>query len=142
MKNIKDCPFCNILKDEREILSETKYSFVILSNPALISGHCLAIPKRHIEKLSELTKRELFDLIEHTTLFQNKLLTKYGGCDIRQNYRPFQKQDGFKVNHLHIHLQPMEFKDGLYKKCQIYESLCWKTLTKPQLKKMGDFILK
>ena len=43
------------------------------------------------------------------------------GCDIKQNYRPFQKQTKLKVNHLHIHLQPRELFDNLYEKSQIFE---------------------
>jgi len=86
------------------------------------------IPKRHVEKISELTsdeKKEIFDLLVE---FQEKLLKRFSGCDIRQNYRPFQKDGNIKVSHLHFHLQPREFKDELYDKCQKYETEMFKVL--------------
>lgn len=116
-----ECPFCNINKEKTRIIKETDKVLVILSNPRLVEGHLLVIPKRHVEKLSELNddeKKELFDTVIE---FQENILKSASGCDIRQHYRPFQKQDNLKVNHLHIHLLPREFEDELYKKCQIYE---------------------
>ena len=98
-----NCPFCD-LKEER-IIEETKNTFTILSNPAIVKGHLLVIPKRHAEKLSELNGDEKIELFNQVIKMQEILLRKFSGCDIRQNYRPFQAQDSLKVNHLHIHLQ-------------------------------------
>jgi len=74
MKYTENCPFCNILKDEREILSETKDSFIILSNPTLVSGHCLVIPKKHVKKPFRLKQ---INLLEQTTLLKKELPTKF-----------------------------------------------------------------
>jgi diadenosine tetraphosphate (Ap4A) HIT family hydrolase len=84
--------------------------------------HILIVPKRHIEKISELTKEELNEIIDLIIKFEEKILSRISkGCDIRQNYRPFQQQNSLKVNHIHFHLQPRELYDELYKKCQINE---------------------
>ena len=71
------CPFCDINEEKTKILWEGKYVFVALSNPRLMPGHLLVIPKKHVEKISELNakeKRELFDTLE---TFQEKKLKIY-----------------------------------------------------------------
>ena len=134
-----DCPFCNIEKNR--ILTERKFTRVIFSNPRLMPGHLLVIPKRHVEKLSELSKEEQQELFKTTIEFQEKILNKIAsGCDIRINYRPFQKQDDLKVNHLHIHLQPRELFDELYQKCQIFERDVFEDLKLEELEKIHKIL--
>ena len=112
IKEIKEeCPFCRLDEKKSRILFETEHTLTILSNPALVRGHCLVIPKKHVERLSELSEEELREIFSQLVKVQEILLKKFGGCDLRQNFRPFQKQGRLKVNHLHIHLQPREFKD-------------------------------
>jgi diadenosine tetraphosphate (Ap4A) HIT family hydrolase len=54
-----NCPFCEITTEKTErVIRETESTFAVLSNPQLMSGHLLVIPKRHVEKLSELSKEE------------------------------------------------------------------------------------
>ena len=132
-----DCPFCNINPEKTRILKDKKFVRVIFSNPRLMPGHLLIVPKRHIEKLSELNKEEQKELFETIIEFQEKILSKVAsGCDIRINYRPFQKQDNLKVNHLHVHLYPRELFDELYDKCQIFEKDIFKDLPPEELDKM------
>jgi diadenosine tetraphosphate (Ap4A) HIT family hydrolase len=117
-----ECPFCKINLSRTKILKEGKSARVIFSNPRLMPYHILIVPKRHIEKISELTKEELNEIIDLIIKFEEKILSRISkGCDIRQNYRPFQQQNSLKVNHIHFHLQPRELYDELYKKCQINE---------------------
>ena len=126
----ESCPFCELNADKNKILHEGKNVFVTLSNPRLVPGHVLVIPKRHVEKISDLREDEKKELFDTAVQFQEKVLLKFSsGCDIRQNYRPFQKQDKIKVDHLHIHLLPRGFKDELYQKCQIYETSIFTPLT-------------
>lgn len=131
------CPFCDIDSERTRILKEGKFMRVIFSNPRLMPGHLLIVPKRHVHKISELNNEEREELFETTILFQEKILKKISsGCDIRQNCRPFQKRDRLKVDHLHIHLQPRELFDELYEKCQIFEKEVFKDLGKEELEKM------
>ncbi len=130
------CPFCNIDKEKNRIIKSGKYVWVIMSNPRLVEGHLLVVPKRHVEKLSELNNKEKDELINTTIEFQELILKKYAsGCDIRQNCRPFQKESKLKVNHLHLHLQPRELFDELYKVSQIYEKELFKDLDGGEIKK-------
>jgi diadenosine tetraphosphate (Ap4A) HIT family hydrolase len=136
-----ECPFCNIDKDKTRIIKEGKHVFVIFSNPRLMEGHLLVIPKRHVIKLSELDEEERKELFDTVIEFQEKILEKIAsGCDIRQHCRPFQPQDNLKLDHLHIHLHPREFKDGLYKDCQIYEKDIFKDLTVEEINKISKLL--
>jgi diadenosine tetraphosphate (Ap4A) HIT family hydrolase len=132
-----NCPFCNINKEKTRIIREGKNVFVVFSNPRLMESHLLVIPKRHVEKLSELNKEEKEELFETVIDFQEKILSKIAkGCDIRQNYRPFQDQDNLKVDHLHIHLQPRKFKDELFLKTQVFEKGLFKELKEEEIEKI------
>jgi len=132
-----DCPFCHIDKEKTKIIKEGEKVMVVLSNPRLIEGHLLVIPKRHVEKISELNEEELKELLENIIEFQQKILSKISpGCDIRQNYRPFQKQNNLKINHLHFHLLPRKLEDEIYQKCQIFEKNLFKELTKKEAVKI------
>jgi len=133
-----DCPFCTINEEKTRIISEGTYTRVILSNPRLMPGHLLIVPKRHVERISELEENEKRELFEKLEEFQEKILSKLAkGCDIRQNFRPFQKQNNLKVHHLHIHLQPRELEDDLYKKCQIFETQVFSELTNEEKEKFS-----
>ena len=136
------CPFCKYVEDrDREIIiDETPNTLTILSNPALAKAHCLIVPKRHVENISELTddeKKEIFNQLIKTQLL---LLKKFRGVDICQNYRPFLSQSKLKVNHLHFHLIPRGFEDELYKKSQIYEKEIFTDLNKEELNEVKDFM--
>jgi len=132
------CPFCDINKEKTRIIKQGEYCYVCFSNPRLMEGHLLIIPKRHVEKISELNKNEKEELINFVVEYQEKILNGLArGCDIRQNYRPFQGKSKLKLDHLHIHLQPRHFEDELYKKCQIFEKSIFKELTREEIDKIN-----
>ena len=137
-----ECPFCNINSEKTRILKDGNFTRVIFSNPRLMPGHLLVVPKRHVEEISDLDEKERKELFEMIVEFQEKILSKIApGCDIRQNYRPFQKQDNLKINHLHIHLQPRENFDELYEKSQIFEKDVFKDLQSEELEEMLKIFL-
>jgi diadenosine tetraphosphate (Ap4A) HIT family hydrolase len=113
-----NCPFCNI--NER-IIEEKKFCNVIFSNPRLMPGHLLVIPKRHVEKLSELNTEERTNLLDTVIEYEEKVLKFANGCTINNNYMPFLPQSRTKVDHLHIHLWPREKEDELYNKMLIHQ---------------------
>ena len=131
-----DCPFCDIDETRTRIIADKKHVFVALSNPRLMDGHLLVIPRRHVQKLSELNEFEKKELLDTVIEYQEKILTFAGGCDIRQNYRPFQAQSNVKIHHLHMHLQPRELHDELYQKCQIFETGIFKELSQEEIEKI------
>ncbi len=138
-----NCVFCDINKEKTRLIKNGKNVFVMFSNPRLMEGHLLVVPKRHVEKISELNEEERKELLDTVIEYQEKILKNIApGCDIRQHYRPFLKQSELKVNHLHIHLQPRELDDELYRKCQIYHKDVFKELTEEEINKIFKLLLK
>ena len=45
----------------------------MFSNPRLMEGHLLVIPKRHVEKLSELNEEERKELFDTVIEYQEKI---------------------------------------------------------------------
>ena len=115
---METCPFCQISKENR-VIKQGNLAYVILSNPRLMPGHLLVIPKRHLAKISELSKEETEEIFSLLAEFQEKILAKISsGCDIRQNFKPYVKSSRLSVDHLHFHLLPRNFKDELYEKVE------------------------
>ena len=132
-----DCPFCNIDKKRNKVIKYGKNVFVMFSNPRLMEGHLLVIPKRHVEKLSELNEEERKELLDTVIEYEEKILKNISpGCDVRQHYRPFLKQSELKVDHLHIHLQPRKLEDDLHHKLQLFGKDVFKELTKEEIDKI------
>lgn len=120
MTNTTDCPFC--IGDER-ILKSNDTAQVLLSNPRKVPGHFLVVPKRHVEKPWDLTAEELTDIFELIFFIEQRIIGKLGdGCDVRQNYRPFQGENGLKVNHIHFHVIPRANEDYIYQISEKYDA--------------------
>jgi len=108
----------------------------MLSNPSLVEGHLLVIPKRHILKPSELNSEERKEIFDTVIEYQEKITEVFTpGCDIRQNYRPFQPQNDLKVDHVHFHLQPRSLDDELFAKCDTHQREIFHMLSKLDLNK-------
>lgn len=107
----KDCPFCTIASENR-ILKETQYFYVIFSNPRIMPGHLLVIPKRHITRLVEMTEEERKELVDLLVEYEEKILQKLSkGCDISQHYKPYVPNNRTSVKHFHFHLYPRDLDD-------------------------------
>jgi diadenosine tetraphosphate (Ap4A) HIT family hydrolase len=138
MSGIKDCPFCD---PGQRILKSNDSAYILLSNPRLMPGHFLTIPKRHVEDPRKLTGEELKDIFELIFFVENKILGKLGtGCDIRQNYRPFLKQGRVKIDHVHFHIMPRSFEDELYKMVMKHETDMFKDLAKGEHDKIAALL--
>ncbi len=110
------CPFCTSARAEDRVLKEGKYAYVIFSNPRLMPGHLLVIPKRHVEgRLRELSQEERDEIFDFLIEFQVKILEKLArGCDVRQNYKPYVENNRTHVDHMHFHLLPRGLDDELH----------------------------
>ena len=114
-----NCPFCD---PSQQVIKQNKHAQVILSNPRKVPGHFLVLPKRHLEKPWELEPEEILDVFALISEIEQKIIGKLGeGCDIRQNYRPFLKQNNLKVDHLHFHVIPRTLEDYIYTVSGKYE---------------------
>lgn len=133
---MKQCGFCNLLPKRNKVIYEGKNVFVIPSNPRLTHGHLLVLPKRHIERPSDLNKEERKELFDTILKFQEKILDKVSkGCDIRENYRPFIAQSETKVDHIHFHLIPRELNDEIYEKYEKLQCEVFKMIDEKEVEK-------
>jgi len=138
MPSVNKCPFCN--SEDRRVL-ENKLAYAMLSNPRLVPGHFLVIPKRHIVKPWELTQQELLAVFELVFKLQKAISRNLAnGADVRQHYRPFLKQSRIKVDHVHYHVLPREFKDKLYRKVQYREAEIFEDLTDEEAERIIKLI--
>lgn len=113
------CPFCNPLE---RVIQSNGSAQLMLSDPRKVPGHTLVMPKRHVEEPWKLTTQEIQDIFELIALAEQRIVGALGtGCDIRQAYRPFLKQDALKVNHLTFHVIPRAKDDYLYSVSEKYE---------------------
>jgi diadenosine tetraphosphate (Ap4A) HIT family hydrolase len=105
-------------------------------------GHLLVIPKRHVERMSELDDTELLELTHVVNTYCDKILRFAKGYMVKNNFMPFLEESRLKVNHMHIHILPRVFNDDLYSKALFNESTLYQDLTDEEyediLKKLGD----
>jgi len=102
-KNKNVCPFCNLKKSE--ILKANKSADIILSRARYHKDHLLIIPKKHVEKISELTKKEKEDFINLFSKGMAALHKKYENIGVI--YREGNlKKIGKSIEHMHFHLIP------------------------------------
>jgi diadenosine tetraphosphate (Ap4A) HIT family hydrolase len=115
-----NCTFCNLKPGE--VLKSNAHAMLVLSNPRKVPGHILVLPKRHIEEPWLLTAAELEDVFKLIFFAEQRVLGRLGdGVDIRQNYRPFKKQDRLKKNHVLFHVVPRAKDDYIYTSSEQFE---------------------
>lgn len=135
------CPFCQITEEQERILEARERVYVIFSNPRLTEGHLLVIPKRHVEKISQLEPLERKELWATVVGYQERVLeTLADGCDIRQNYRPYLSESRFKVHHLHVHLLPRSFEDDIYKEYGRYQDGLFEDLSSEEIVRLRKIL--
>ena len=135
---MNSCPFC---EPKERVLKENKRAYVLLSNPRRIEGHCLVIPKRHVEKPWEITGDELQDIFELIRFLQKKIVGTLGeGVRIQQNYMPFVPDSKYKVAHVHYHVVPRKFKDRIYQLVDVHDTQLFEDLSKEEHNRVAKLI--
>jgi histidine triad (HIT) family protein len=112
MSAFMPCPFCAIVQGEFPalVVLEDDHSLAFLDRRPLFPGHCLLIPKRHIQTLGDVTADQVGPLFEKAQILSRAMETGLGaeGSFVAINNRVSQS-----VPHLHIHVVPRRKKDGL-----------------------------
>ena len=106
------CVFCRIITGElaAKIVFEDELSVAFLDHRPLFPGHCLLVPKKHFEVLSELPDDLIgpFFLNAKTLARAVEAALSAEGSFVALNNRVSQS-----VPHLHVHIVPRRKKDGL-----------------------------
>ena len=106
------CSFCKIVRKEEPayIVFENNQFVVFLDKKPLFPGHCLLIPKGHVENFDKLSKELIGPLFEFSQVLSKAVerSMKALGTFIAINNKISQS-----VPHVHIHIVPRRPKDGL-----------------------------
>lgn len=107
-----ECSFCRIVSREEKgyVVFEDDISLAFLDRRPLFPGHCLLIPKEHIETFESLPGELLGPLFTNVQQLAQAVQIACGsqGFFIAVNNRVSQS-----VPHLHVHIVPRNRKDGL-----------------------------
>ena len=107
-----DCPFCKIIRSEAQSYNvfEDDVSLAFLDRRPLFPGHCLLIPKSHIETLIDLPAALVAPLFQNAQLLA---LAMEEGLQAEGTFVAINNRISQSVPHLHIHIVPRHAKDGL-----------------------------
>jgi histidine triad (HIT) family protein len=108
-----DCAFCRIAAGEEDAASvvlDEPHAVAFLDHRPLFPGHCLVIPRGHIETLADLPRDEIEPFFETVQRLSRAVPEAMGkpGSFVAMNNVVSQS-----VPHLHVHVVPRKPKDGL-----------------------------
>lgn len=106
------CQFCGIAAGTHPaaIVFEDDHSLAFLDNRPLFPGHCLLIPKAHIETLADLPPGEIAPLFGVAQILCRAM---EAGLDAEGSFVAINNRVSQSVPHLHVHVVPRKRKDGL-----------------------------
>lgn len=106
-----DCIFCKIISGEipAKILNETANSISFLDAFPLAKGHVLVIPKKHHQKIQDMSEKENADLFSLVSLMVSRVDSITGATLIAIHNG---KDAGQEVPHVHVHLVPRSNADS------------------------------
>lgn len=113
-----NCIFCALEKHKENLVYEDEFVYVIHDKYPIIEGHLLVIPKKHYENIMEMPDNELAGLIKIVKKMQLLLMEKMDvkGFTIKQNWRPFVKNNHLVIHHVHFHIVPRTLNDAYVKR--------------------------
>jgi len=131
------CPFCDLKNNERNhILQEYEYTVLLMANLRKVPGQLLVIPKRHLERFSELSQNERDEIFDIIANVEKRLINHYkAGYEITQRYKPYLEKDDFAVRHLHFHVLPRQ-KDDVLEEQRVQEHQLHSSATKEEVEEL------
>jgi histidine triad (HIT) family protein len=107
-----DCIFCRIVSGEiaGHIVLDEIGVLAFLDQKPLFRGHCLVVPRAHVDTLVELPDEQIAPLFSAAKRIAAALPAALGceGTFVAMNNHVSQS-----VPHLHVHVVPRRKKDGL-----------------------------
>jgi histidine triad (HIT) family protein len=107
----ENCTFCKVVRaDDGFRVFEDEQTIAFLDHRPLFPGHCLLIPKNHLETINDLPDSLLAILFANVRLLAAavELGMRAEGTFIAANNRVSQS-----VPHFHVHIVPRTKGDGL-----------------------------
>ncbi|MCH9633408.1 MAG: hypothetical protein S4CHLAM7_01330 [Chlamydiae bacterium] len=128
------CSFCKPDVLAKQTIYEDDQVVILYNHKPAIRGHCMVIPKRHVERLEDLNEGEVLAVHEAISNLFRATFKSYEstGYDIFQKNG---KEAGQSVPHVHVHFLPRKENDywdiGLY--LRLFSAQFQSTLSKEQL---------
>jgi len=107
----ENCAFCKVVRhDDGFRVFEDEHTIAFLDHRPLFPGHCLLIPKAHLETITDLPDSLLTPLFANVRTLSAavELAMHAQGTFIAANNRVSQS-----VPHFHVHIVPRTKGDGL-----------------------------
>ncbi len=106
------CKFCQIAARaiDAAIVFEDERALAFLDHRPLFPGHCLLIPRKHVETLADLSLEEISPLF---TVAQRLSASMEQGLGAEGSFVAINNRVSQSVPHLHVHVVPRKRKDGL-----------------------------
>ena len=119
MPGPKPCPFCAIVDGTAptDLVYEDDATIAFLDRSPLAIGHVLLIPRAHVETIFDADAATLTALALATQRLARAVKAAMGadGVFVAQNNVVSQS-----VPHLHVHIVPRRFKDGLFARGMVW----------------------
>lgn len=115
------CPFCNERIIAYQAYYEGTHLRVHLNYSPILDGHSMIVPKRHVERIEELSAEEFAEIQDVIKRVQRAFQRLYGASDVLlccQN----GEQAGQTVLHAHIHIIPRVQKN-VYTKLKLWYAM-------------------
>jgi len=135
----KSCLFCEIVRGERPAhrVLEDEHCIAFLDHRPLLHGHCLLVPRQHVDTLLDLPDPLLAPLFGNVRRLARALEAGLGAAG---SFTAINTKVSQSVPHLHVHVVPRFPKDGLFSvkllwKRTPYESEADKDFVQERLRK-------
>lgn len=104
------CVFCELLaegvSESSGVLVITEHSFSVLNAFPYGSGHVLVLPRLHVSKLNELSKKQYADFAELLRTVSSAVEAAYGPDGLNVGMNLGQAAGAGIPKHLHAHVLP------------------------------------
>jgi len=109
----KSCLFCAIVRGESAAhrVLEDEHCIAFLDHRPLIPGHCLLVPRQHVDTLLDLPDDLLAPVMSDVRLLAGALEAGLGAAG---SFTSINTKVSQSVPHLHIHVVPRFPGDGLF----------------------------
>ncbi len=107
-----DCSFCRVVRGEARshIVFEDEISLGFLDHRPLFRGHCLLVPRDHVQTLGDLSADRVGPFFTNVQLLARAMET---GLQAEGSFVAVNNRISQSVPHLHVHVVPRRRQDGL-----------------------------
>jgi histidine triad (HIT) family protein len=119
-RSAKSCVFCEILhgKAEASVVFEDETAMAFLDIRPLLPGHCLVVPKVHVETLADLPGDLLAPFFSAVQIVERAVET---GLEAEGSFIAVNNKISQSVPHLHVHVVPRWKGDGLFSQKMVWK---------------------